>query len=209
MDFTTLVSSRDTDGSIRNYVNYARLPSAQILTSAEAWIYQRLRTREMKATDTGTISSGSTIAVPARLRQPIHFMFTGVNHAEVTLKTEDVVREAFTYDGDGNRVTGKPQMYAIDGTNLFFEVSVDQAYTYDFMYYQALAALSSTNTTNFLTDRYPTLLQAACMFKAYEFTRNGPGRSYWLQIARDEIREANVDSDLEISTAEIDVMIGA
>ena len=209
MDFTTLVSSRDTDGSIRNWANYARLPSAQILVEAEAWIYQRLRVREMLTTATGNITSGSTISMPARFRAPKHFMFTGVNHAPVILKTQDFVREAFTYDANGDRATGKPQYFYMDGTNVNFELAVDQTYAYDFLYYQALAALDSTTTTNFLTDRYPTLLRSACMFRAFQFMRNTGQMQHWLAEAQREVFEANQEGDNENASLELEMVIGA
>ena len=66
MDYTTLVSDNTTNGSIKYWINYSRIDAAGILTDAQAWIYQRLRVRDMLQTADVTISSGaSTAAFPS------------------------------------------------------------------------------------------------------------------------------------------------
>ena len=43
--WTVLTGSKDTEGSIANWVNRSDLPTTNILLEAEAWIYQHLRIR--------------------------------------------------------------------------------------------------------------------------------------------------------------------
>lgn len=205
---TALLGARTVDGSIKQYVNHSEVPSAIMLVQAEQWIYDRLRIREMQTAAAGTLSAAAdTLSLPARYRQPYHFMFTGngtVSKSIPTHTTLDVVIGRFEYDSSGNRTTGRPQIWSTDAANVQFDRKADQAYPYRFDYYQALAPLAaSTNETNVLTDRFPRLLYAACNAMAQEWLKNEREKSYWLSIAMGEIERANATSDMELDGAEI------
>lgn len=200
MRYDELIGDRQTHGSIRNWINNSSIPSTTVLTEAQAWIYQRLRVRQMLKTDTGTLTAGTddSITLPSDFRQPKTLMFTGTATTgkwRPRLYTLEEVLDAFEWDGDGNRTQGAPQRWAVDATKIQFEVVVDKAYPYRLDYYAALEALGPTNTTNFLTDEYPTLLRCACLFKAAEFLRAERDRAYWANQALREIAEADIESD--------------
>ncbi len=211
MNYTTLVADRDTDGSIKNWVNDSRVPSTTILTEAEAWLYQRLRVRQNLQTATGTLSTGNdTIALPTGYRGRYFFMFTGTaTTAKFVPRSSllDFVINQFSYDASGNRVQGLPRYWATDSTNIQFDVQADKNYPYLFKYYGSLAALAGGNETNFLTDDYPTLLKAACLYRAYEHLKNDREKLYWLGVAEKEAMAANAESDQELQGAELDVQI--
>ena len=143
-----LIGDRDQDGSIKNWCNNSSVPAATVLTEAEAWIYQRVRCRQMLATATGTLASGTdTITLPTRYRQPYFLFFAGTSTVGKHIpshKPLDFVKSKWSYDGAGVRSTGRPQFWSTDAANIQFEVNADQAYSYDFTHYEALAALSST-----------------------------------------------------------------
>lgn len=208
---TALLGTRTVDGSIKQYVNHADVPSSIVLVQAEQWIYERLRIREMLTSATGTLSSAAdTISLPSRYRQPYHFMFTAsatVAKFKPVRKTLDDVIGAFEYDADGNRTTGRPQTWSTDASNIQFDRKADQSYPYRFDYYQALAPLAaSTNETNVLTDRLPRLLYATCNAFAQEWLKNEREKSYWLSVAMGEIDRANVTSDMEMDGVDLAVV---
>lgn len=210
--YTNLVASKTTEGSIKQWVNNSYVPSTTILTEAEAWIYQRLRVRQMLTSTTGTATASSTaITLPDRYRQAVNLMFTPngvVAQSYPQKKTLQELLQNYTYDGTGVRSAGRPLMYAADASELKFEKMTDQAYPYQFDYYQAMPALTGTATeTNFLTQDYPKLLRSTCMALAYEFLKNNAEKVYWLGIAQAEINQANIESDLELSGADLEVSI--
>lgn len=65
--------------------------------------------------------------------------------------------------------TGTPQTWAIWDGRIHFECAFDTQKNLIQRYYQSLPLLSSSNTTNFLTDRYSHMLLRACSMAAEEF----------------------------------------
>lgn len=209
MNYTTLIADKDTDGSIKNWCNDSRIPSTTILTEAQAFIYTKLRVRQMLATATGNLLINTdTITLPTGYLAPYLFRFTGTVQSQPRYKLLDYILEQWTYDGDGNRVTGTPQYYATDEANIQFEIMAFQQFVYLFKHYARPAALADDNLTNFLTDNYPYLLRAACLHRAFEHLRNSREKQYWLAITEAQIFEAHKDSDLELMGVEMDVQIG-
>ena len=204
-DYSDLVAAKTTDGSIKQWVNHSEIPATTILTEAQSFIYRRLRAREMLTTSTGTLSTGaSTITLSTGYLQAEHFMFVGSTDNTVAGYTpsralSDEVFARYSYDSTGARTPGSPQKWSTDATNLFFDVPSDKERPYQFHYYKRPAALSTSSgsTTNFLTQEYPSLLRATCMFKAYEYLKNTQEKAYWLTIARQELQDAEGTADLE------------
>ena len=209
--YADLVAAKTTDGSIKQWVNNSFIPATTILTEAQAWIYQRLRVREMLTSTTGSLAlAADTITLPTRYKAPKFLMFTAnstVAKSVPTYRPVDFVVTQFEYDGSGNRTTGRPNLWGADATNLQFEKKADQAYPYYLLYYQSLAALSGSSTTNFLTDSYPRLLRATCSFMGFEFLKDTDRQVYWLKVAMGEISDANVAGDLELSGAELQMEV--
>jgi len=212
LNYTDLVGAKTVDGSIKQWVNHSEVPSTTILTNAEAWIYERLRVRQMLATATGTLTAdtSNSITLPTTYRGPLHLMFPGSATSAKHLparKTIDFIRDNINYDGAGAQTVGRPQYWGTDASNILFETIVDKAYPYDFMFYSALAALSGSNLTNFLTTEYPHLLLAVCAYFSYEWLRNSQEKVYWLKVAEGEISESSKESDMELQGVDLAVAI--
>lgn len=197
MSYTSLVADKDTDGSIKNWVNNSTIPSTTVLDEAEQWIYRRLRVRQMLTTATGNIAAdATTLSAPTRFLAAKHLMITGANQDEIKMRSPEDVRRGWSYDSASARVTGKPQYFWEDGTTLTFDYKADQQYPYDLLYYETPASLaSSSNETNFLTTRAPYLLRCACLGFANDFLKDKTERTYWLGMALGEIQTLNDESD--------------
>ncbi len=199
--YSTLITDKGTDGSIKSWVNHDGVPSTTILAEAEAWIYQRLRARQNMTVATGTLTASSdTIGLPTGYRAPRHLMFTATASSAKSIPTRkplEFVEDNFEYDGSGNRTEGRPIWWATDESNIQFEKLADQNYPYRFRHYRAMPALGTATETNFLTQEYPTLLKAACLYRAYEFLRNEREKLYWRSEAEREIQAVNYEADLE------------
>ena len=216
MDYVALTGTKTTAGSIQQWLNHDGVPSATLLEEAEAWIYQRLRIRQMITSVAGTLTTSvGSFATPARYKQPVFFHFTATSTTAKSIpvkKTLEYVLSNFQYDGDGNQTTGRPQVWAADAANIVFEKLSDKDYPYTLYYYQALPPLSTNTaaggvslTTNALTADYPKLVRATCMMLGYEFLKDEREKLYWMKVAEGEVDQADIDSDTELSGVDIAV----
>lgn len=71
-----------------------------------------------------------------------------------------------------NLVAGMPVWFGIWNGNIYFDAAFTQVTLCKMQYYQSLPLLSSTNLTNFLTDRYPHVLRKACQASASDYMKD-------------------------------------
>lgn len=181
-----MVASKSTAGSLKNWLNNDTLDPATILAEAEALIYQTLRHWKMKADETSVMAIGAdSIALPTDFIDVREFRITGIYAARLRKGDERTVQDLYQYDGSGVRINQKPEWFYLSGLAAIFDSPPDIAYTCLMSYYARPAALSVSNTTNFLTTDAPRLLRSACMLSAVEFAKEvGQGqydRTYWQQ----------------------------
>ena len=194
IDYATLTAAKTTLGSIANWVNRSDLPTDNILIEAEAAIYERLRVREMMELGTLTFSiSTNTTSLPSGFLDPIEYRPHGWTDvlSFVFEQSLDAHR-----DNDGVLYEGTPTRWSIIGETAYVDVSCDEEFSGRLMYYKRPAALSVSNTTNFLTIRYPTLLRNACMAKAFEHMKDMQNAGTYMQMAEAKIAEANATNEL-------------
>lgn len=166
VDFDTLTGSKSTEGSIKYLANHELVPATNVLLEAQAYIYQRLRVQDMIVTAEVSGSLGdSYIAKPTRFLAPVWLRLDG-DTRELDYVHEGQL-ERFRDDA-GNLYEGRPRQYALINDRLEFDVASDDDFAGDICYYQQPAALSVSNTTNFLTDRFPSLLIDTCMAFAWK-----------------------------------------
>lgn len=168
MDYATLVAGPDVKGSIQYWINYARIDSDGILDEAQAWIYSKIRVRDMIATESVPIATGASIAdFPVRYLDPLHFGIPGyVNR--LRLKDVEWFRTHLGWDEDADMPEGAPTYWCDFGSAINLNTKADQDYTARLVFYRRPPALSPTNPTNFLTTKYPTLLRRTCLMLAAE-----------------------------------------
>lgn len=206
MDYHQLCGDKSTPGSVASYLNNSTIQNdvPEIIAESESWIYRRLRHWRMLTPPTyGTLTPGAdSVAVPADLLDPYLFFLAGQFQQILPQRTPQEVIGAYAWNStDGvtyTRINAQPTMYYFDQGSLRFDAPPDQAYQYGLIYFQQPAPLATSNT-NFLTQYYPRLLRAAIMAGATEWTKeSGTGnidRTYWLQVAEDEIEKAQQESD--------------
>lgn len=193
INWTTLTGSKDTEGSIKNWVARGDIPVTNILLEAEAWLYSRLRVREMVTIAEFTFDAGShSEALPSDLLDPIEFRPHGsldplpyVHEATIEIQRQD----------DGTLIEGTPTYWTIVGTTAYVNFQCEEDYAGRLMYYKQPAALASGNETNFLTTRYPTLLRVACMAFAFGHMKTWDARREHLAEAERWLQEANATNE--------------
>lgn len=214
MDYSTLIASSTTAGSIANWLNHNSLSTAapSIIEEAQSAIYRRLRHWQMLTSTSGTMTASQvTIGIPSDYLQEKTFYITGTAFTKLTRKPMQEVLASYNYDGSGNRVITQPQTYFNDQSNFQLDSPADQAYPYQLYYYQQPIALSTANTSNFLTGTYQRLFRAACMTAAAEYMKDsGVGnydRTYWAQMTEAEIEQAQLESDMHERSMEAGMIL--
>lgn len=210
MDWNSLTGLKTAPGAIARWLNNSTLTSGaggdadSILQEAQDWIYQRLRHWQMLTPPLiGALTIGADfVTEPTDFLEPKLYLITGVNKGTLRLKTPDDVVNAWSYDGNGNRIQQQPRIYYFDQAAFRFDSPADQAYPTALIYYQLPATLSAGNDTNFLTDSCQMLLRRACMRAACEWSKEVASgqydRTYWEQAAEDEIQRVQEASDRSV-----------
>ncbi|MCA0341106.1 MAG: hypothetical protein LCH99_15445 [Proteobacteria bacterium] len=192
MDYATLVAGPDVKGSIQYAINYARIDSEGILEEAQAWIYSKIRTRDMIATADVPIAEGlATAEFPPGYLDAIHFGVPGYIN-RLRLKDVEWFRTHLGWDENAALPDGLPTYWCDTGSAINLNTKADQDYTAKMVFYRRPTALSSSNTTNFLTTRYPTLLRRACLMFAAE------ARKEYDTLDREEVRALQAVKDIMV-----------
>lgn len=217
MDYVTLTGAKTVNGSIAQWVNHAdaQNAAATILEEAESFIYRRLRHWRMITEATGVMVANQDYLLISAFTNYLEdkvLRFNGiVNNMvysdRILRKTIEQVKAAYGYDSSGARVAQTPTIFYNNGTQLKFDSPPDLAYPYELAFYQQPAALSASNTTNWLTATYPRLVRVACLAGATEFMKDaGQGnydRTYWETLAEGEIAVAMMESDRQQRSLEV------
>lgn len=207
--YTTLVADKSTAGSIANWANRTDLPAAFILEEAQAKIYSRLRAREMIAKAAISLASGSeTTAAPSDFISAIQIQW---NEDGRPIDKMDVsgFEERCYRDATGSLPEGKPCVFTAiptdaGGGTYHFDTKADQAYAGFQWYFKRPALLSSSNETNFLTVRYPTLLRRTCMIFAFEHQMDFQRAATVEASVNQMLQEAAVEADTDLAGAIFD-----
>jgi hypothetical protein len=192
-NYSTLTGLKTVAGSIQNWVNRSDIPAAEILTEAQALIYERLRVREMQARgELSFATSAQTASLPTGFLDPVSFR-PYEWASPLPFVHEDALDEY--RDADGVLSSGTPSRWAIIGEAAYVDLLPSTTFAGLMLYYKTPTALSGSNETNFITDRYPSLLRYACLAKAYEHMKDQKAAEY-LQFAMSTIQDINASNEM-------------
>lgn len=192
--FTTLTGAKTVEGSIRAWCNHASVPAEDVLTEAQAFIYERLRTFEMRVTLPFTAAIGaSSLTLPADFLAPIKLVIDNGDPDGLPYRHEAIFTRSL--DEDGDLTEGTPSCWTLHNDAILFDCELDEAIAGDLWYYAIPDPLSADNQTNFLTRKYPTLLRRACMMFGYEFLKRTDVFKDAMVMTEQAIERANVSSD--------------
>lgn len=123
---------------------------------------------------TGTLTSGTaTLARPSDFLDAYRFRITGdsgslleyVGAEEMTLNTRTG--------------TGRPYYWTVSDV-IELDVAPDSAYPYELSYYPSFAALSDSNTTNWLLTNHPNVYLSACLYHLWVFAQDYAAADRWM-----------------------------
>jgi len=139
--------------NIANFLNRSDLTDQLdfFIDATESEFNRRLRNKDMVKRATAT-ADGQYMSLPTDWLEAINVEITSNDFRPLfqqSLESLDVYRKA------NNNVTGQPIYYAIVDNSLELAPTPDTSYTLQLTYYGTIDALSSSNTTNFISTGYP------------------------------------------------------
>lgn len=197
MNYLDLIGPKSVASSIQNFVNYRRVPVEVVLEEAEAFIYSRLRVREMKSSAVITLTAGaSTAALPTGFLEPISMRDReGWDMIPDRYVEMPELQRHRVYTNDVLEA-GTPMRVAVFDELFQFDCKAEVQRKYDLGFYKRPAALSASNTTNFLTTRYPHILRIGCLAGAASYMKDDDEESKQLAKLTGLCDAANAESDL-------------
>lgn len=170
---------------------------ADWITLAEARLNRDLGAVETDATITG-VSGSRTIDISAlSLVQPIALFLAEAGNDEVFITPK--ADGTFPYLTD----TGRPAVWAIDGTNIDFDRVLDAEYPFRLRYRQKFNLASSA--TNWLLTNHPDVYLAATLMWGAGYNEEWSNGSIWkgiLEEAIPSIRNTIAQSKRSVSTVD-------
>ena len=131
--------------------------------------------KQMESTLSGTISSNA-VAVPSDY---LALKSARISYSSDFYTLEKTTEEIIYTLHPSQSSSGIPKLIAHVGSNFVFGPYADSAYTLAGTYWSKATALSSSNTTTWMTSDIPDILLAACMGAAAEFVRDDGELQKW------------------------------
>lgn len=164
---------------------------------AEARLNRELGAVETDATITGVSGSRRIDISSLSLVQPIALYLAEVGRDEVFITPK--ADGTFPYLDD----TGRPTIWAIDGTNIDFDRVLDAAYPFRLRYRQKFNL--ATTSTNWLLTNHPDVYLAATLMWGAGYNEDWSNGSIWkgiLEEAIPSIRSTIAQSKRSVSTVD-------
>lgn len=137
-----------------------------------------------------TISSLTTSTSSRLIALPVGFQ----KARDFTLTIDDVTRKLEYLSPSQLKIrggTGVPCFYTINANQIEFDVLSDVEYSLTLKHYTELTPLDSTNTTNIVLDRYPTIYLYGCLRQAFMYADDDQKLSKYTALFYQAIRDAN------------------
>ena len=153
--------------SIANFLARDDLTSEidDFIDLTEADFNRRLRIRDMETSLAFTIDEEQE-SLPTGFLQVRSFVLG--TDPKTALQLMSPFHQAET---QGSSTTGRPRAYSIEGSNFRFSPAPDSTYSSTIVYYKAFTALSSSNTSNNILDKFPDVYLYGALYFASTFIR--------------------------------------
>ena len=171
--------------SIANWLNRSDLTDEiadDFIKLTEADFNAKLRIRQMEQIDTVTINA-ETVTVPTGFISVRSFYILSGNKYPLEYLTPSNL-----FETRGGSRTGRPRAYTIEADNeteqFRFGPSPDTSYTGYLSYYKAIAALSDSNTSNYILSTHPNIYLYGSLYHAANFLggMDPDQKQNWLQM---------------------------
>lgn len=141
------------------------------ITLAEFEIAQQIKTLGQMQVVESTMTIGNpVIQKPARWRKTVSMEVSSAGSKSPVLLRKYEYLKSYTPDAT---TTGLPLFYAdYDYDHWLVAPTPDQAYSFEVLYYERIAPLSSANQTNWITQNAPNAMLFGTLLQAMPFLKN-------------------------------------
>ena len=141
------------------------------ITLAEFEIAQEVKTLgQLQIVESTMTQSNPVLQKPARWRKTVSMnVLVGSKKQPVLLRKYEYLKNYWQDDTQ----TSTPLYYAdTDWDHWYLAPTPDQAYTFEVLYYERIAPLSSVNQTNWITQNAPNAMLFGTLLQAMPFLKN-------------------------------------
>lgn len=168
------------------------------ITIAEARTNRKLRIRAME-----TSTTLSTTAAVAYVALPADYMVIRGVYVDGSPSKELQYLSPEQLNSKSNS-SAEPKFFTIRGDNMVFAGPCDAVYSIVLHYYAKFAALSDSNTSNWLTANFPQVLLYGALQAAAEFVHDSEETTKWAALYSNAINElVSADEDEKYGPAPV------
>lgn len=131
-------------------------------------------------------------AIPADYLRPIRLQITDAPTGEVAPISNS---QMLQLRGDRNDRVGRPTHYALTAGSLELYPTPDITYNASLVYYGRIAALSNTNTTNWLLTEAPDAYLYGALMHSAPYLKDDARITVWASLYSAAIKALNTTSD--------------
>ena len=187
-----LANYSDLQSSIADWLNRDDLTSVikDFVALAETQMNRTIRHHKMHERATANIDSRFS-ALPSDWLETIRFNTTGTITNIVTASFKEIV----DLRASNSDPTGRPQRYAIVGSEVEVYPTPDGTYATELLYYAKIPALSDSNTTNWLLTASPDAYLYGSLLQAAPYLKDDERVTTWAQLYGAAIETINAESE--------------
>ena len=155
--------------------------------------------------DVAIAAAATSAAFPDRaIIDAVHLGIPGYVSRSIKFTDAERFRARLGWDQDGVLPEALPTRWTKINRQIALNSKADRAYTAKMAFYKTPAALGDDNLTNWLTDKYPTLLRRVCLMFAAEARKEFDSMDRAEIKAIETIDQIKVESDLGMRGMELD-----
>ena len=182
----------ELQASIADWLNRTDLTTAIVdfITLAEAQFNRTIRVSQMEQrATTNTVAGDGYLSLPED-----YLMMRNIQLNSNPVRSLDYLTPEEIDKFYDSSESSKPAAYTIVGNEFQLAPTPDATYEVEISYYQKIAALSDTNTSNWLLESYPDMYLYGALIQAEPYLKNDQRIVLWksaLQLAQDELIKAD------------------
>ena len=178
---------------IADFLNRSDLTSKLdfFIDATEGELNRRLRTKDMVVRATAT-ADGQYLSLPTDWLEAIN---VEISSGDFTPLLQQSIESLDVYRKANDNTSGQPVFFSIVDKSLELAPTPDTSYTLQLTYYASIAALSSTNTTNFVSPGPPDVYLYGCLKHASIYLMEDERVNKFSQLFEKALEEMRMEQE--------------
>jgi hypothetical protein len=183
----------DLKTQIADFLNRSDLTSKLdfFIDATEGELNRRLRTKDMVVRATA-VADGQYLSLPTDWLEAIN---VEISSGDFTPLLQQSIESLDVYRKANDNTSGQPVFFSIVDKSLELAPTPDTSYTLQLTYYASIAALSSTNTTNFVSAGHPDVYLYGCLKHASIYLMEDERVNMFSQLFEKALEEMRMEQE--------------